>query len=570
MNDIGFQDAKAFLQKSCDTEGSNLYDHACEVFQRIFEERPGNVMEMFEQLSSRTKQTKFTDRMGPQGIKDTLSRGVVWAENCNKAMEPAAGKKIAKGKGKGKKQDNSSENSGSEESESEEEGNAAENVAAGGAAIPDLITHASHMENAGVAVLSSSDNFRLLISIKHLAARERDINSIRLFGKILGTKADYIIIETEMAVAEEGSDNADAFSAEDAASGEPPAEPRGVGVNKYTYWVCSYAGGNWTRLPDATPAQLRVSREITKFFTGNLDTSINSYPPFPGMEAHYLRAQIARIAHSTSICPREYYVLKGDKDGEEPDEENPADTENENDEIPKTVQRNDNFRAQSIRQQTRLENWVHYYSHILPQGRTTFWKPKRAEKKQVEEGEEGEDGTEADAQTQEAQSNAEGSDNAEEIVEEVPAPPLQAVNEDALAAGLPAFIARKTSNLSPHPIVSFRSVRWPGAYAFAFDNSFCNVYIGWGQKFSGDSYTPPAPQVMCKEPHTMRERFDPSTQQEEDLEEKRNPKKPEPAAGEAAGENGSTRGSREGSDDPDAEGGSGAEGEGEEWDGEDA
>ncbi len=35
---------------------------------------------------------------------------------------------------------------------------------------------------------------------------------------------------------------------------------------------------------------------------------VSAYPPFPGTEAHFLRAQLARIAASTILCPAGYFT----------------------------------------------------------------------------------------------------------------------------------------------------------------------------------------------------------------------------------------------------------------------
>lgn len=43
-----------------------------------------------------------------------------------------------------------------------------------------------------------------------------------------------------------------------------------------------------------------------------------SYPPFPGNEANYLRAQIARISATTHISPLGYYMFEEEE--EEDDE----------------------------------------------------------------------------------------------------------------------------------------------------------------------------------------------------------------------------------------------------------
>ena len=39
------------------------------------------------------------------------------------------------------------------------------------------------------------------------------------------------------------------------------------------------AGGTWVRLPPVTPAQIVVSRQIRKFFTGNLKAPVSSHYP---------------------------------------------------------------------------------------------------------------------------------------------------------------------------------------------------------------------------------------------------------------------------------------------------
>ena len=42
-----------------------------------------------------------------------------------------------------------------------------------------------------------------------------------------------------------------------------------------------------------------------------------SYPPFPGNEANYLRAQIARISCSTHVSPQGFYIFEEDEDEDE-------------------------------------------------------------------------------------------------------------------------------------------------------------------------------------------------------------------------------------------------------------
>ena len=80
-------------------------------------------------------------------------------------------------------------------------------------------------------------------------------------------------------------------------------EPRGSGVNKLAYWVTHSSLGAWKKLPDLAPADIAAARGIKVLFTGDLERTIYTNPFFFGKEKHYLRAQIARISHSTSLAP---------------------------------------------------------------------------------------------------------------------------------------------------------------------------------------------------------------------------------------------------------------------------
>lgn len=104
-----------------------------------------------------------------------------------------------------------------------------------------------------------------------------------------------------------------------------PAELSGAGVNRKTYFVCNILGEEWCELPNITPQQLVVSRKITKYFTGDLNAKIWSYPKFHGEERHYLRATIARITASTYVSPTGYYHI--DRSDEEEEEEEPDEEE---------------------------------------------------------------------------------------------------------------------------------------------------------------------------------------------------------------------------------------------------
>lgn len=48
-----------------------------------------------------------------------------------------------------------------------------------------------------------------------------------------------------------------------------------------------------------------------------LPFQIVSYPPFPGNEMNYLRAQIARISAGTQVSPAGYYMFEEEEEEED-------------------------------------------------------------------------------------------------------------------------------------------------------------------------------------------------------------------------------------------------------------
>ena len=121
---------------------------------------------------------------------------------------------------------------------------------------------------------------------------------------IRGTEQDYFIAEGEAEGGEE----------EGAEGEEKPAdfEDKGTGVNKMTYWVTHRSFDQWTKLPDLAPSDLSAARSIKVLFSGDLNKTIYTNPFFFKSEKFYLRAQIARIYHSTTLCPKGLYRLQED------------------------------------------------------------------------------------------------------------------------------------------------------------------------------------------------------------------------------------------------------------------
>lgn len=88
----------------------------------------------------------------------------------------------------------------------------------------------------------------------------------------------------------------------------------------------------WIKLPNVTMEQVVAARQFKRFFFGNLDADVPSYPPFNGKERHLLRTQIALIAGATSISPEGFYDLNED----DPPIVVPAEAEAMNERFPKS------------------------------------------------------------------------------------------------------------------------------------------------------------------------------------------------------------------------------------------
>lgn len=113
---------------------------------------------------------------------------------------------------------------------------------------------------------------------------------------------------------------------------------------------------------------------IKVVLTGNLNSKVNSCPPFPGKERHLLREQIARISHSTEICPKGYYAME---DPENPDEENAKPICK----VSEDFSWSDNNTAALA----SLEVWTHKNPNLLKCGRCTHKAPAGLEEEAADE-----------------------------------------------------------------------------------------------------------------------------------------------------------------------------------------
>ncbi|XP_048210585.1 radial spoke head protein 4 homolog A isoform X2 [Perognathus longimembris pacificus] len=349
MLEIAIQNAKSFLQNTSSKTGLNLYDHLSNMLTKILDERPEDAVDIIEKISQDVKMAHFSKKL------DTLQN-----ENEMLPVYEIAERQRAlflQGHLEGADQ--------------ELEDEIAEN------SLPNVMESAFYFEQAGVG-LGTDETYRVFLALKQLTDTH-PIQRCRLWGKILGLEMNYIIAEVEFREGEEEEEVEEEDVAEERDNGESEAEeveedelPKSIykapqaipkeesrtGANKYTYFVCNEPGRPWVKLPLVTPAQIVTARKIKKYFTGRLDAPIISYPPFPGNESNYLRAQIARISSATHVSPLGFYQF-GEEEGEEEEEvEGGRDSFEENPEFEG---------IQVVDLVESLSNWVHHVQYILPQ-----------------------------------------------------------------------------------------------------------------------------------------------------------------------------------------------------------
>ncbi|XP_013784677.1 radial spoke head protein 6 homolog A-like, partial [Limulus polyphemus] len=383
------------------------------------------------------------------------------------------------------------------------------------------VTKSLHVfEQVGVG-LNQNEVFQIALALEKLGA-SHPLEKIRFWGKILGTKRNYIVAETcyiEGAEEEEEEEEEEIMKEEEkqqqdreGKSGEEdkppypsfkpppliPSEDVGTGTNKFTYFICSKPGDEWIRLPKVTPLQIVVARQIKKYLTGHLDAQVSSYPPFPGNEGNYLRAQIARISAGTHVSPIGYYQFEEDEEEEE-------DEEGKN-----RIIENSEYEPISLEDliSQELSSWVHHAQHILPQGRCTRYMSEKRDGKNSEESE-GEESEEL-----------EESDSSER---EIGPPLLTPLSEDVALDRTPPWTPYLSSRLLPTSAVAvLRSNLWPGAYTISDGKTFENVYIGFGHKYSVipcNPSLPPTPQEEYPSGPEITEIEDPRPEEEEELKE---------------------------------------------------
>jgi radial spoke head protein 4A len=411
-----FEQAKAYLQKKYGN--SSVYDHLTELLLKLVVEKPEDSVAMFEHLSSVVKQSSF-----PGSASGKTSDGSVDKKALSEAQLEWTSQSEALFKG------------APEPAEGVEP-----------APVQDFTDQSNYLEWAGVG-LGREESFRVHMALKHLAAA-KPVRNLRFWGKLLGTAGDYIVAEGEMDAEDEEEDALDSMG--------NTIEKTGEGANKFAYFVCSYPGAPWTQLPNVTPDQIVIARQIRRFFTGSLDAAVGGHPPFPGREAGYLRAVIALITSATVVSPAGVFA-----------------TGEEEEDALNIVRNEEEFDAPDL---TQMGSWVHHVLPLNKLGRCTPNPPKLDE---------------------------EGEPIADDDAPDAPEP-LKSIEEDGDEEnpvwGLRVCpVSGQGEEPDENALVVAKSASWPGAVSVGFGKQFVNAYVGYGLPYASAAYEPAVPGAVLSE-----------------------------------------------------------------------
>ncbi|CAH2094845.1 unnamed protein product [Euphydryas editha] len=534
--------AKNFLKQQSGATGDSLYDHLVDVVHKILSQKPPDVVDNFEQYSWHVKQEKFRPNFDLLNDIYLAPPQLALIRRMEEMFRLVASK------------NQKMEDVDEEEQELDLEEDSMK------PRITDLIEHNYYFRECGYG-LSEQECYAVYVALNMLGIKE-PVATVRFFGKIFGTKANYYVAEADLTIEEldrrirefemkdmpgegEGGeeDRAQEMEEQKEMMGEGegkeekpkepvppklppipvstwqppppiPVERPGQGVNKKVYYVCNQPGEPWVCLPDVTPNQIRVARLWVRCMTGDLDAEVITFPPFEGTERNYLRAQIARIQAATSISPQGFYTFGSGEEEEDIDlEEGAGDL---------AFNPNPFYQGHTLKDlvDSNLTYWVHHGRHILKQGRTIWWNPNAGMDEAIEEEE----------------------DEGIPPIEPETGPSLfSPLSEDSRLEGQNAWTARISSTLVPDRAVAIlRSNVWPGAVAYSTTGkkSEC-LYFGWGLKSQPPNFCPlqlPRPQDEYVIGPEVMEMADPTFADEEAYRIAHLPPPPPPMRGEGEGE----------------------------------
>jgi len=414
-----------------------------------------NPVDVFEEVSAAVKQSSYNTTDAPLRPSYQDNPSIAWARD-------AVSQLTIKGPGEDKA-------AGGDE----------------GVEIENLAQNALLFEAAGIG-LGSHEATCLAVGLRKLAEAE-PVKSARFWGKITGTQRDYLIAECTYSdpKAHQPVVSDEAPEVKPGAAEPVPPEKVGEGLNQYVYYVVGYTYGpdgvfghytydKWIKLPAVRPEHIMAARQIKKMFSGDLEKSVNSYPPFPGKEAEYLAAQIARITRGATMTIEGLWsVTEDDETGatiikiKEVGGEDPFEVKKSG---PEGLSAEEGWKAA----------WVHHpmYTSILAKMGRCTWPVKPVP--------EGEDPPE------------------DEEEKEEPEPLSKNLEEEVGIGEVPPFSVRlATPVLGDFSPAVLSSNRWIGAHTVALETTCVNIYVGNGLKYTGTGpfqvVMPPALPEECGE-----------------------------------------------------------------------
>lgn len=349
--------------------------------------------------------------------------------------------------------------------------------------VKNFVEDAEALQWAGVG-FGELESYRIMCSLRNLAATAKDeVKSLRFWGKILGTGADYFVAEAKR---EEGA----------LADGEEEGTdaPGVAGANLNAYYVTTDLTGSWSKLPEIRPKEIVASRSIRSLVTGDLKAKVVTYPYFEGTEEVLLRAQIARISADTTLCIKGFLRT-------------PEETEEEN-LLTAVEEAGEEFVCPASAELLSLKMWTHMTPAILRSGRTAH--PDVSGEPPDADPESGDPVAAAKFARDKA---------------EVESDPLQAILRDLTADGM-EWVSKQAGDttlyrdaVDPKKVkcnaVTFvRSLTWPGAVTVAKGSNFVNLYVGYGLQGGEPDFFPGAPPDIQDEPEERGDAIEPQGEEE--------------------------------------------------------
>jgi len=463
-----FQKAKSFLSQHIDDNGTSIYSHIAAISRKIIEEKPENAYQLFENLSLQIKQSKLNitnydipridiNEQEKQEIQANMESILV---SCGRKPE----RKTNENKVDDADDDNDDDNNNNDNDEQEEEQPIDLTKCA------NILEYQQLLQYAGIYI-DYEETYLLQNAFIRLIRRFPEIENSRFWGKIQAINNDYWIVEAKLSEYPEIPEDK-----------PPKIEDPGKGINEFVYFVITnIENGEWIKLNDATPEQIKKSRQVYRLFTGNLSESVGGQTHFEWTESELLRSQIARISSSTILAPTDYYQKP-----EEDDEENPF-----------IIELNEEF-VPNEDGGINEDSWCHSRGHLRLEGRLKkYIKPQYDEEDENNEIE----------KDQEEKEENEKEPSAEELEEEIPI--LQSISNDKCGEfnngtdeqeneSSNCWFIRKINENMPYKIVTINNKLWNGAKTIYLSNTkkFINIYIGNGIKYRNKYFTPSIPALI--------------------------------------------------------------------------